>query len=162
MSILENSVCVSRRTRGRRQQSRCAPRRTRHPGRRHDKARRRHGAVRSKRNPASRRRGATGSSPSGGATTASKPPVATVDVTARLEQLAAKNAEQLNWRTSIVDLLKLLDMDSSAAARRKLADELGAPAGLQDGSAEMNTWLHRTVLRKIADNGGNVPTELLD
>ena len=113
-------------------------------------------------NPASRRRGATGSSPSGGATTASKPPVATVDVTARLEQLAAKNAEQLNWRTSIVDLLKLLDMDSSAAARRKLADELGAPAGLQDGSAEMNTWLHRTVLRKIADNGGNVPTELLD
>lgn len=113
-------------------------------------------------NSAPRSPGATGSSPSGGATTSSKPPVATVDVTARLEQLAAKNSEQLNWRTSIVDLLKLLDMDSSAAARRELADELGAPAGLQDGSAEMNTWLHRTVLRKIADNGGNVPKELLD
>jgi 8-oxo-dGTP pyrophosphatase MutT (NUDIX family) len=85
-----------------------------------------------------------------------------VDVTAHLEQLAAKNSEQLNFKTSIVDLLKLLDIDSSAAARRELAEELGAPAGLQHGSAEMNVWLHRTVLRKIADNGGNVPTELLD
>lgn len=105
---------------------------------------------------------APGSAPSGGATTSSKPPVAMVDVTAHLEQLATKNSEQLNWRTSIVDLLKLLDIDSSAAARRELAEELGAPAGLQHGSAEMNTWLHRTVLRKIADNGGNVPKELLD
>ena len=73
-----------------------------------------------------------------------------------------RESEQLNWRTSIVDLLKLLDIDSSAAARRELADELGAPAGLQDGSAEMNTWLHRTVWRKVADTGGNVPKELLD
>ena len=105
---------------------------------------------------------APGSAPSGGATTSSKPPVAMVDVTAHLEQLATKNSEQLNWRTSIVDLLKLLDIDSSAAARRELAEELGAPAGLQHGSAEMNMWLHRTVLRKIADNGGNVPKELLD
>jgi Domain of unknown function (DUF3597) len=113
-------------------------------------------------NSTSRRPGATAGSSSGGAKTSSKQPVAMVDVTAHLEQLAAKNSEQLNWRTSIVDLLKLLDMDSSAAARRELADELGAPAGLQDGSAEMNTWLHRTVLRKIADNGGNVPKELLD
>ena len=113
-------------------------------------------------NSAPRRPGATGSSPSGGATTSSKPPVAMVDVTAHLEQLAAKNSEQLNWRTSIVDLLKLLDIDSSAAARRELAEELGAPSGLQHGSAEMNMWLHRTVLRKIADNGGNVPKELLD
>ena len=102
------------------------------------------------------------SAPSGGATTSSKPPVAMVDVTAHLEQLAAKNSERLNWRTSIVDLLKLLDIDSSAAARRELAEELGAPSGLQHGSAEMNMWLHRTVLRKIADNGGNVPKELLD
>jgi len=85
-----------------------------------------------------------------------------VDVTAHLEQLATKNSEQLNWRTSIVDLLKLLDIDSRAAARRELAEELGAPAGLHHGSAEMNTWLHRTVLRKIADNGGDVPEELLD
>jgi hypothetical protein len=113
-------------------------------------------------NSAPRSAGATGSAPSGGATTSSKPPVAMVDVTAHLEQLATKNSERLNWRTSIVDLLKLLDIDSSAAARRELAEELGAPAGLQHGSAEMNMWLHRTVLRKIADNGGNVPKELLD
>src|SRR5687767_9948566 len=113
-------------------------------------------------NSASRSPGATASSSSGGAKTSSKQPVAMVDVTAHLEQLAAKNSEQLNWRTSIVDLLKLLDIDSSAAARRELADELSAPAGLQHGSAEMNIWLHRTVLRKIADNGGNVPKELLD
>ena len=103
-----------------------------------------------------------GSSSSGATTAAPQQPVAMIDVTAHLEQLAAKNSEQLNWRTSIVDLLKLLDIDSSAAARRELADELGAPAGLQHGSAEMNMWLHRTVLRKIADNGGKVPKELLD
>ena len=113
-------------------------------------------------NSASRNPGTTASSSSGGAKISSKPPAATVDVTAHLEQLAAKNSEQLNWRTSIVDLLKLLDIDSSAAARRELADELGAPAGLQHGSAEMNTWLHRTVLRQIAENGGQVPNELLD
>ena len=122
----------------------------------------RQGSSATRRSSVEEENSAPGSAPSGGATTSSKPPVATVDVTARLEQLAAKNSEQLNWRISIVDLLKLLDMDSSAAARRELADELGAPAGLQDGSAEMNTWLHRTVLRKIADNGGNVPKELLD
>ena len=116
---------------------------------------------RSEENSAPRSPGATGSAPSGGATTSSKP-VAMVDVTAHLEQLAAKNSQRLNWRTSIVDLLKLLDIDSSAAARRELAEELGAPTGLQHGSAEMNMWLHRTVLRKIADNGGNVPKELLD
>ena len=79
-----------------------------------------------------------------------------------MSELAAKNPQQLNWRTSIVDLLTLLDIDSSAAARRELADELGAPVDLKDGSAEMNTWLHRAVLRKIADNGGKVPKELLD
>ena len=85
-----------------------------------------------------------------------------VDVTAHLEELAAKNRQQLNWRTSIVDLLKLLDIDSSPAARKELADELGAPVALNGSSAELNMWLHRTVLRKIAENGGNVPKELLD
>ena len=80
-----------------------------------------------------------------------------VDITAHLQDLAVKNRQQLNWRTSIVDLLKLLDIDSSPAARKELADELGAPAELKDGSAELNMWLHRTVLRKIAENGGNVP-----
>jgi uncharacterized protein DUF3597 len=122
----------------------------------------RQGSSATRRSSVEEENSAPGSAPSGGATTSSKPPVAMVDVTAHLEQLATKNSEQLNWRTSIVDLLKLLDIDSSAAARRELAEELGAPAGLQHGSAEMNTWLHRTVLRKIADNGGNVPKELVD
>jgi len=122
----------------------------------------RQGSSATRRSSVEEENSAPGSAPSGGATTSSKPPVAMVDVTAHLEQLATKNSEQLNWRTSIVDLLKLLDIDSSAAARRELAEELGAPAGLQHGSAEMNMWLHRTVLRKIADNGGNVPKELLD
>jgi len=84
-----------------------------------------------------------------------------VDVVGHLEKLAANNPQKLNWRTSIVDLLKLLDIDSSLAARKELAHELGAPADLKDGSADMNTWLHRTALRKIAENGGNVPQELL-
>jgi len=102
---------------------------------------------------------ASGSSSGAAATT---PPVATADVVGHLAELAANNPQKLNWRTSIVDLLKLLDIDSSLEARKQLADELGAPAELKDGSAEMNTWLHRTVLRKIAENGGNVPKELLD
>ncbi len=85
-----------------------------------------------------------------------------VDVVARLEKLAAANPQKLNWKTSIVDLLKLLDIDSSYAARKELATELGCPANLMGDSAQMNMWLHKTVLKKIADNGGNVPKELLD
>jgi len=89
-------------------------------------------------------------------------PMAPVDVVAQLEQRAAANAQKLNWRTSIVDLLKLLDIDSSLAARKELATELGCPADLMGDSAKMNMWLHKTVLAKIAANGGNVPKELLD
>jgi len=85
-----------------------------------------------------------------------------VDVVAHLEKLAAVNTQKLNWKTSIVDLLKLLDIDSSYAARKELATELGCPANLMGDSAQMNMWLHKTVLKKIADNGGNVPKELLD
>ena len=85
-----------------------------------------------------------------------------VDVVAQLEKLAAANAQKLNWKVSIVDLLKLLDIDSSFAARKELAVELGCPAELMGDSAKMNMWLHKTVLKKIADNGGNVPKELLD
>ena len=92
------------------------------------------------------------------------PPVAipVVDVVAQLEKLAAANPQKLNWRTSIVDLLKLLDIDSSFGARKELATELGCPADLMHDSAKMNMWLHKTVLQKIAANGGNVPKELLD
>ena len=89
-------------------------------------------------------------------------PIAVVDVVAQLEQRAAANPQKLNWRTSIVDLLKLLDIDSSFAARKELATELGCPADLMGDSAKMNMWLHKTVLARIAANGGNVPKELLD
>lgn len=85
-----------------------------------------------------------------------------VDVVAQLETLAAKNPQQLNWKVSIVDLLKLLGMDSSLKARKELAEELECPANLMDDSAEMNTWLHKTVLTKIAANGGNIPDDLLN
>ena len=89
-------------------------------------------------------------------------PIAVVDVVAQLEAHAAANPQKLNWKTSIVDLLKLLDLDSSFGARKELATELGCPASLMADSAQMNMWLHKTVLQKIADNGGNIPNELLD
>ena len=89
-------------------------------------------------------------------------PIAVVDVVAQLEQRAAANPQKLNWRTSIVDLLKLLEIDSSFAARKELATELGCPADLMGDSAKMNIWLHKTVLVRIAANGGNVPKDLLD
>ena len=101
-------------------------------------------------------------SPAATPTQASPKPVAVVDVVAQLEQRAAANPQKLNWRTSIVDLLKLLDIDSSFNARKELATELGCPADLMGDSAKMNIWLHKTVLQRIADNGGNVPKELLD
>jgi hypothetical protein len=83
-------------------------------------------------------------------------------VVAQLEQRAAANPQKLNWRSSIVDLLKLLDMDSSLSARKELARELNCPPGLMEDSAKMNMWLHKNVLAQIAANGGNVPRELLD
>jgi hypothetical protein len=94
--------------------------------------------------------------------TASPKAVALVDVVAQLEKRAEANSQKLNWRTSIVDLLKLLDIDSSFAARKELATELGCPAELMADSAKMNIWLHKTVLARIAANGGNVPSDLLD
>ena len=102
--------------------------------------------------------------PGGTAVVAPPPPkaVTVVDVVAQLEKRAAANPQKLNWRTSIVDLLKLLDIDSSFAARKELAKELGCPADLMGDSAKMNVWLHKTVLARIAANGGNVPKDLLD
>ena len=96
--------------------------------------------------------------------TAPPPPKAipVVDVVAQLEKRAAANPQKLNWRTSIVDLLKLLDIDSSYAARKELATELGCPADLMGDSAKMNMWLHKKVLAQVAANGGKVPKELLD
>jgi len=86
---------------------------------------------------------------------------AVVDVEAVLEALAKKNPQKLNWRTSIVDLMKLVGIDSSLTNRTELAKELGYTGNLQD-SAAMNIWLHKQVLKKLADNGGKVPANLLD
>jgi hypothetical protein len=83
-----------------------------------------------------------------------------VDVAAILNALAAKNAENLDWKHSIVDLMKLVGMDSSLSARKQLATELGY-IGNQNDTASMNVWLHKQVLKKLADNGGKVPQELL-
>lgn len=83
-----------------------------------------------------------------------------VDVVSKLEGLAAASPQKLNWKTSIVDLLKLLGLDSSLAARKALATELGCPAEKMSDSALMNVWLHKTVLQRLAENGGNIPREL--
>jgi hypothetical protein len=87
-------------------------------------------------------------------------PVSEVDVVKKLEQLSL--GKGLDWKVSIVDLLKLLDIDSSREARTELAKELGCPPELMGDSAKMNVWLHKTVLKKIAENGGNIPAALLD
>jgi hypothetical protein len=86
--------------------------------------------------------------------------ISEVDVVKKLEELG--KGKKLDWKVSIVDLLKLLDIDSSFAARKELATELGCPADLMKDSAKMNVWLHKEVLRQIAVNGGNIPKELLD
>lgn len=92
-----------------------------------------------------------------GAAPAAAAPV--VDVEVVLVDLANKSAEKLNWRTSIVDLMKLLQLDSSLAARKELAQELHFTGDTND-SASMNIWLHRQVMIKLAENGGKVPEEL--
>jgi 3-oxoacyl-ACP reductase-like protein len=98
---------------------------------------------------------ATASSQAGSAAA----PSARVDVAAVLSGLAAQNKQKLNWRTSIVDLMKLLDLDSSLAARKELAKELQYSGDMND-SAAMNIWLHKQVMIKLAENGGKVPQEL--
>lgn len=87
--------------------------------------------------------------------------ISEVDVEAILNDMAAKSDQKLNWCTSIVDLMKLLGLDSSLAERKGLAQEFGYTGAL-DGSAEMNIWLHKQVMRELAANGGKVPAELLN
>lgn len=82
-----------------------------------------------------------------------------VDVKAVLVELQSKNPQKLNWETSIVDLMKLLGLDSSLAARKSLATELGYNGDMED-SAAMNVWLHKQVMVKLAENGGKVPDDL--
>jgi hypothetical protein len=92
--------------------------------------------------------------------TAPAAPPKTVDVVAILDGLAAKNPEKLDWKRSIVDLMKLVGMDSSFGARKQLATELHYTGDPND-SAAMNVWLHKQVLMKLSENGGKVPAELL-
>jgi hypothetical protein len=97
---------------------------------------------------------------SGGTATATPAaPAETIDVVPILEKAAAAKKEKLNWRTSIVDLMKVLDLDSSLSARKELATELGYTGDTGD-SAKMNVWLHKQVMIKLAANGGKVPEEL--
>ena len=86
-------------------------------------------------------------------------PTSPVDVAAIMDQLAAQATQQLNWRTSIVDLMKLINLDSSLTARKELALELHYTGDTND-SASMNVWLHKQVMTKLAENGGKVPDEL--
>jgi 3-oxoacyl-ACP reductase-like protein len=95
------------------------------------------------------------------AKTAAPTPSAPIDVAPILNDAVAKSGQKLDWRKSIVDLMKALDLDSSLAARKELADELGY-TGAKDGSAEMNVWLHKALMKKLSENGGKVPAELLD
>lgn len=86
-------------------------------------------------------------------------PMQQVDVEAVLNGMASKNPEKLNWKTSIVDLMKLLGLDSSLSQRKELATELGYTGDMND-SASMNIWLHKQVMNKLAANGGKVPADL--
>lgn len=87
-------------------------------------------------------------------------PMSQVDVEKVMNDLAAKNPEKLDWRKSIVDLMKLLNLDSSLNARKELAKELGYTGSTGD-SAAMNIWLHKQVMQKLAANGGKVPADLV-
>jgi hypothetical protein len=89
------------------------------------------------------------------------PAAQTVDVEAVLTEMAEKNPQKLNWRTSIVDLMKLVGMESSLSERKELAQELGYKGDMND-SATMNIWLHKQVMQKLAQNGGKVPAELMN
>jgi 3-oxoacyl-ACP reductase-like protein len=100
----------------------------------------------------------TGAAPAGAAPTAT---MDRVDIEQVLDGMAAKNPQKLNWRTSIVDLMKLVGMDSTLQERKELADELGY-SGDKSDTAAMNMWLHKQVMKKLQENGGKVPADLLD
>jgi hypothetical protein len=89
-------------------------------------------------------------------------PIPMVDVVSKLEAMAHANPQHLDWKVSIVDLLKLLGLPATYADLKELAVELGCPPEKMYDSAQMNTWLHKTVLQKLAENGGNIPKEMLD
>jgi hypothetical protein len=94
-------------------------------------------------------------------TQAPKAPAEPVDVEAILEAAVKAKGIKLNWRVSIVDLMKALDLDSSLAARKELAADLKYTGTDADGSAEKNIWLHKALMKTLAENGGKIPKELL-
>jgi hypothetical protein len=102
---------------------------------------------------------AGGATAGGAAAGGSTAPAATVDVAPILDKAVAAKGEKLAWRTSIVDLMKALDIDSSFTARKELAKELGYTGDSND-SASMNIWLHKQVMTKLAANGGKLPPEI--
>jgi len=102
---------------------------------------------------------AAGASSGSGSTASSAAPAQTVDVAPILDKAVAAKHEKLEWRTSIVDLMKALDIDSSLAARKELAKELGYTGDTND-SASMNVWLHKQVMAKLAANGGKLQPEI--
>jgi hypothetical protein len=95
------------------------------------------------------------------AAAAAKEPAKPVDVEAIMEAAVKAKGIKLNWRVSIVDLMRALDLDSSLAARKELAKELKYNGTDPDGSAEKNMWLHKELMRTLAENGGKIPKELL-
>ena len=101
---------------------------------------------------------ATAAAPAGAPGSAAQP-ISRAEVEAMIAKIAAGQDEDMNWRQSIVDLMKLLKLDSSLNARKQLAQELGY-SGALDGSADMNIWLHRQVMVKLAESGGKVPESL--
>jgi hypothetical protein len=102
---------------------------------------------------------ATGGTASAGSTAAPAAPAQSVDVASILDKAVAAKKEKLEWRSSIVDLMKALDIDSSFAARKELATELGYTGDSND-SATMNIWLHKQVMAKLAANGGKLPADI--
>ena len=102
---------------------------------------------------------ASGSAPAAAPSSAPAAPPASVDVAAILDKAVAAKKEKLEWRTSIVDLMKALDIDSSLGARKELAKELGYTGDTND-SAKMNVWLHKQVMAKLAANGGKLPADI--
>jgi hypothetical protein len=111
--------------------------------------------------PGANRTPSAGSVPSAAPPRPSQAPTQPVDVEAVLEKLAAGNSQKLNWRTSIVDLMKLVGMDPSMENRKELARELGYTGDTGD-SAAMNIWLHKRVMKELAAHGGKVPANMLD
>ena len=97
--------------------------------------------------------------PASGGAAPSAAPAQTVDVAPILDKAVAAKKEKLEWRTSIVDLMKALDIDSSLSARKELAHELGYTGDTND-SAPMNIWLHKQVMAKLAANGGKLPADV--